>query len=170
MPHPAPWDAPRARAIVDDEIARARAFLGDDGPDATAMLPILRALQGAFGCVPADAVPLVADRLNVSKADVRGVITFYHDFHAEPGGRHELALCRAEACQARGSEALAAHLASAHGLTPDHTAGGVTLRTAYCLGNCALGPAALVDGARLVGRLDAARADALLDHLREGGP
>jgi formate dehydrogenase subunit gamma len=167
MSVPAPWDAARAAALVDAEIAHARAFLGDDGPDQTALLPILHALQHAFGFVPADAIPLVADRLNVSKADVRGVLSFYHDFRTTPPGRHEVALCRAEACQARGSEALAAHLAERHGLRPGETARGVSLKTAYCLGNCALGPAALIDGERLVGRLDADRADALVAALAE---
>jgi formate dehydrogenase subunit gamma len=155
---------PRARRR---RVAHARAFLGDDGTDQSALLPILHALQHAFGFVAADAIPLVADRVNVTKADVRGFLSFYHDFRTTPPGRHEIALCRADACQARGSEALAALLAERHGLRPGETTGDVSLKTAYCIGNCALGPAALIDGDRLVGRLDADRADALVAAFAE---
>lgn len=170
MHPPAPWDDKRAQQLIRQERARARAFLGDDGPDATALLPILHALQRTFGFVSADAVALVAHELNLSKAEVKGVVSFYKDFRTSPPGKHVVALCRAEACQARGSEALAAHLEQAHGLVPGATKAGVTLETTYCLGNCALGPTALVDDARLLGRLDAPRADALLAGLREEKP
>jgi formate dehydrogenase subunit gamma len=160
------WDSARAEALIAAEQAQAHAFYGDDGRGATAMLPILHALQEAFGFVPPDAVPLIAERLNVSKAEVRGVISFYHDFRDTPPGRHVIKLCRAEACQAMGSERTAAHLAQAHGLLPGATANSVTLQNVYCLGNCALGPAALVNSELLAG-VDEQAADALLARLQE---
>ncbi len=163
--HFAPWDAQRARTIIVAETEKARAFLGDDGPDATALLPILHALQHTFGFVSSEAVELVAHQLNLSRAEVKGVLTFYEDFRTHEPGAHRVALCRAEACQARGSESLAAHLAERHRLTPGSTSQGVTLESTYCLGNCALGPAALVDESKLVGRLDAQGIDRLIGAL-----
>src|SRR4051812_27720287 len=116
-------------ALADEIIARHK---GLEGP----LLPVLHALQHAFGHVPAEAVPLIALALNLSRADVHGVITFYHDFRQQPAGRHVLKLCRAEACQARGAEAIVRHaegrLAVAMGeTTPD---GRFTLEPIYCLG------------------------------------
>ncbi len=146
--------------MIANEVSNSRAFLGDDGPDATALLPILHVLQRTFGFIHADA-------LNLSKAEVKGVISFYRDFRTSPPGRHVVALCRAEACQARGSEALASHLERAHGLSAGATKHGVTLESTYCLGNCALGPAALVDEETLVGRLDLRSADQLIASLKE---
>jgi formate dehydrogenase subunit gamma len=163
----APWDAPRARSIIDEQTANARAFLGGDGPDASALLPVLHALQRTFGFVSREAVELIAHRLNLTKAEVKGVVSFYKDFRTAPPARHHLALCRAEACQARGSEALAAHLKAQHGLVPGVENADVSLETTYCLGNCALGPVALVDEERLVGTLDAAAVDSLVRSLKE---
>lgn len=163
----AAWNPEQARELIAHEVAQARTFLGDDGPDATALLPILHALQKRFGFIHADATALLADALNLSKAEVKGVISFYRDFRTTPPGRHVVALCRAEACQARGSEALASHLERAHGLKAGNTQNGVTLESTYCLGNCALGPAALVDESKLVGSLDARSADQLMASLKE---
>lgn len=163
----APWSSHLADQLIAAEMASARSFYGDDGAGATALLPILHALQQAFGHVPAEAVALIADRLNVSRADVRGVISFYHDFHDAPPAAHVLKLCRAEACQASGCERVAEHLAAAHGLHADATVGRITLKNVYCLGNCALGPAALVDGELLAG-FDERAADALVTRLQEG--
>ena len=119
------------------------------------MLPILHALQEAFGCVPEVAVPMVAEALNLTRAEVHGIVTFYHDFRREPPGRHVLKICRAEACQAAGCDALAAAAQSRLGIeigdtTPD---GRVTLEAVYCLGLCATAPSAMLDD-RVVGRLD----------------
>lgn len=164
-----PWDAAQAKALIDQERSRARAFLGDDGPDQTALLPILHALQHHFGSVPPQAIAVVAEALNLSKAEVKGVVSFYKDLRTSPPGAHVVALCRAEACQARGSEAVAAHLERSHGLAPGSTRRGVTLTSTYCLGNCALGPAALVDDTKLVGRLDLHAAAALVSALGAGG-
>lgn len=127
------------------------AHQGLEGP----LLPILHAIQAAFGYVPDSAIPQIAGALTLSKAEVHGVISFYHDFRSAPAGRHVLKLCRAEACQTVGADAVADRIKAALGIdwhetTPD---GRVTLEPVFCLGLCACGPAAMVDG-RLVGRCD----------------
>ena len=127
------------------------------------LLPLLHAVQEAFGYVDDAAVPAIAKALSLSRAEVHGVLTFYHDFRRQPAGRHVLRLCRAESCQSMGSEALAEGLKRRLGIefgdtTPD---GRITLESVYCLGNCALSPAAMLDG-RLHGRLDERRLDGLL--------
>lgn len=132
-----------------EEIVAAHAHL--EGP----LLPILHALQAEFGFIPRDAIPLVAHALNLTRAEVYGVVGFYHDFRDTPPGRHILKICRAEACQAMGANALAEavlkHFRIAWGETSVH---GVTIDAVYCLGFCSVAPAALVDGAPH-GRLDA---------------
>ena len=126
-------------------------------------LVILHALQEAFGYVPETAIPMVAQALNLSRAEVHGVFTFYHDFRHEPAGKHVLKLCRAEACQAAGGDALAARAEQKLGIKIGHTTPDkrVTLEPIYCLGLCATAPSAMLDG-RIVGRLDSARLDALM--------
>lgn len=131
------------------------------------MLPILHALQEEFGYVGAEAAPLIAEALNLSRAEVHGVITFYHDFRHEPAGRHILKLCRGEACQSMGSEALAHGFlakvgADWHKTTDD---GELTVEPIYCLGLCASSPAALLDG-EPIARLDAAALGAAVDEAR----
>ena len=128
-----------------------------------ALLPILHDLQHEFGWVPDDAVPLLAEALNISRAEVHGVLTFYHDFRREPAGKHVVKLCQAEACQSRGSRALTAHAEKHLGVTLGETTpdGQVTLEAIYCLGLCASGPSGLVDD-RPVARLDPARFDKLM--------
>jgi formate dehydrogenase subunit gamma len=128
-----------------------------------ATLVILHALQEAFGYVPEPAIPMVATALNLSRAEVYGVFTFYHDFRKQPAGRHILKLCRAEACQAAGGDALAARAEKQLGIALGGTTADerVTLEPIYCLGLCATAPSAMLDG-RLVGRLDEARIDALV--------
>jgi formate dehydrogenase subunit gamma len=132
-----------------------------------ATLPILHALQEVFGCVPAQAVPMIATALNLTRAEVHGVVSFYHDFRSAPPGRHVLRLCRAEACQSLGADAVAAHVRERLGVDwHDTTAdGAVTLQPVFCLGLCAVGPSALLDGAPLA-RLDDARIDAVLERVR----
>ena len=131
-----------------------------------ATLPILHALQEEFGHIDPQAVPLIAEALNVSRAEVHGTITFYHDFKTAPSPRHVIKLCRAEACQSLGCEAMVEELAHEHGIAVDgEPAGDVVVETVYCLGNCALGPSALVDG-ELIGRVDAARIAGLCQHER----
>ncbi len=133
-------------------------------------LPILHALQDAFGCVPEEAVPMVAEALNLSRAEIHGIVTFYHDFRREAPGRHVLKLCRAEACQSVGSDALAEHAHDRLGTTWGGTSvdGSVTIEPVFCLGLCACAPAAMLDG-RLIGRLDRERLDALLGEARRRG-
>jgi formate dehydrogenase subunit gamma len=152
-----PWGAERAAGIIAEHRGR-------EGP----LLLILHALQDTFGHVPEAAVRMVAEALNLTRAEVHGVVTFYHDFRREPPGRHVLKLCRAEACQAAGGDALAARAESKLGIkigntTPD---GRVTLEAVYCLGLCATAPSAMLDG-RVVGRLDAPRLTALLTEAQE---
>jgi formate dehydrogenase subunit gamma len=132
---------------------------GMDGP----ALPILHAIQEALGHVPEAAVPVVAEALNISRAEMHGIVTFYHDFRHEPAGRRRLKLCRAEACQAAGGHALAERVRARLGLDFGETSadGKVTLEAVYCLGLCATAPAAMLDG-RPMGRLGAERADALV--------
>ncbi len=152
-----------ASQIIGREIEAARAFLGEESANGSALLPILHALQEEFGFVSPDLTAQIAEALNISRAEVRGVISFYHDFRSAPAGRKIVRLCRAEACQAMGSERLARHFEKTHGLRPGETTpdGALTLESVYCLGNCALGPAALV-GEELAGRMNEARIDAIM--------
>jgi len=127
-----------------------------------ALLPILHGVQGALGYVPKDAVPIIAKSLNLSRAEVHGVISFYHWYRTEKPGEHVLHLCRAEACQAVGGRALEAHVKTTLGIDFHETTadGRYTLEPAYCLGNCAVGPSLMIDGA-LKGRVTADRFDRL---------
>lgn len=147
-----PFSAERAAQIIAEHKDR-------EGP----LLPILHALQKEFGYIDQAAEPMIGDALNISRAEVHGVFTFYHDFRSEPAGRHVLKLCRAEACQAAGADALAARaqarLDVAFGGTT--TDGRVTLEPVYCLGLCSVSPSAMIDG-RIVGRLDDKKLDALV--------
>lgn len=127
------------------------------------LLPALQEEQRRAGCVAAAAVPALAERFNLSQAEVHGVVHFYHDFSQQPKGKHVLRVCRAEACQAMQAEQLIVHLQQRLGIglgqtTPD---GACTLEAVYCLGNCALSPAVMLDE-RLHGRVSPARADQLL--------
>lgn len=148
-----PWDAGRAAAIVETH----RHLRGN-------LLPILHALQEEFGCIDEEAVPLLAQELNLSRADVHGVVSFYHDFRRTRPGRHIVKVCRAEACQSMEADGLVEHLQKRLrvDLGDTTTDGTFTLEPVFCLGNCALAPAMMVDGA-LHGRVSPARADAILD-------
>ena len=144
-------------------IARGQAIIAAHAQLQGATLPILHALQAAFGYVPDAAVPLIAEALNLSRAEIFGCLTFYHDFRRAPAGRRVVKLCRAEACQAVGADALHAEIKGRlgvdwHGTTRD---GAVTLEPVFCLGLCANGPAALVDDMP-VARLDVAGLEAAL--------
>ena len=147
-----PWSAEEASAIIAAEASR------EGG-----LIPILHELQATFGHVPDDAVPIVAKILNLSRAEVHGVVTFYHDFKNAAQGKHVLKICRAEACQARGGEAIAERAENKLGIafgetTPDKR---VTLEATYCLGLCACGPSAMLNGA-VIARVDNAKLDSLL--------
>lgn len=151
------------RSAVLDACARLKTLPG-------ALLPILHAVQAVLGFVPKDAVPLVARELNQSIAEVHGVLSFYHYFRKERGGRHVLFLCRAEACQAQGGVGLESH--AKHSLGIDYHAttsdGAIRLEPVYCLGNCALGPSMMIDD-QLQGRVTKQRFDALVGQLRANG-
>lgn len=161
------------RSIADDatntgDYAAAVARLIEEiGGEQTALLPILHALQGEFGYIDDLMVPAVASALNISRADVHGVVTFYHDFRRQPVGRHRVRLCRAESCQARGAAAIERIATERLGLRIGETSadGRVTLDAVYCLGLCATGPNAMVDDVP-VSRLDPTTLDRLLGDLR----
>jgi formate dehydrogenase subunit gamma len=135
-------------------------FAAHGGKDG-ALLPILHDIQHALGYVPEDAVPLIAKELNLSRAEVHGVITYYHHFRQTPPGRHVVQVCCAEACQANGSEALAAHAAKR---LQD---GDVTIEPVYCLGLCSIGPAVAIDETELHAQVTPQKFDALMRKLGE---
>jgi formate dehydrogenase subunit gamma len=148
------------RAAVLGACARLRTLPG-------ALLPILHAVQAALRFIPKDAVPLIASELNLSIAEVHGVVSFYHYFLKERPGRHVVHVCRAEACQALGGAALEAHAKAALGVDYHATTsdGAITLEPVYCLGNCALGPSVMIDEA-LQGRVTPQRFDTLIATIR----
>jgi len=157
-----PAFTPDMAGVVQDVLARRAA---DDG----ALLPILHELQDRIGHVPAQAVQDIAQALNLSRAEVHGVVTYYHHFRDRPAGRHVVQICRAEACQSMGADALMAHAelrlgCPSHGTTAD---GEVTLEPVFCLGLCASSPALTVDG-EVHARVTPRRFDALMAELRSG--
>jgi formate dehydrogenase subunit gamma len=156
MTKPPPDLASRIAAIL-------RAHEGVEGP----LLPILHDVQAEWGHIPREALPLIAEALNLTRAEVHGVMSFYHDFREDPAGRHVLKLCRAEACQAMGADRVADHAKGVLGIDWHQTTrdGAITLEPIFCLGLCACAPAALVDG-RVVGRVDEARVEALIAGVR----
>jgi formate dehydrogenase subunit gamma len=147
------WDADRA-------IGRIRELERLPG----ALLPILHALQEEFGYVDRSAIPLIAEALNISHAEVHGVISFYHDFRHAPAGRHVLKMCRAESCQSMGCDSVIQHVLGRLGVKLGETTTdqNFTVEPVYCLGNCALSPAVMLDG-KLYGRVSAEVADFLID-------
>jgi formate dehydrogenase subunit gamma len=150
------------RSTVLDACERLKSVPG-------ALMPILHAVQDALGYVPKDSVPLIARSLNLTIAEVHGVLSFYHYFRKTPAGRHVVHLCRAEACQAVGAVELEAHAKQTLGIDFHATSadGQITLEPVYCLGNCSLGPSVMVD-AKLHGRVSAARFDELMRRARAG--
>ncbi|MBB4218058.1 MULTISPECIES: formate dehydrogenase subunit gamma [Rhizobium] len=150
-----------------DIAARTRAIVADlrflEGP----LLPILHEVQQEFGYVPQEAMPVIAEELNLSRAEVHGVVTFYHDYRDHPAGRHVLKLCRAEACQSMGGDGLAERVKMLLGIDFHQTTldGGVTLEPVYCLGLCACAPAAMLDG-EVYGRIDDQMAAELVAEAR----
>ena len=142
-----------------EEIVAAHAHL--EGP----LLPIVHAMQAVFGFIPRDAVPIVAHVLNLTRAEVYGVVSFYHDFREAPAGRRVVKLCRAEACQAMGGVALADAVLTHFGIGWGETSadGAVTIDPVYCLGFCSVAPAALVDG-EPHGRVEAPHLIAMAEH------
>jgi formate dehydrogenase subunit gamma len=151
-----PFDMSAVEAII----AQRKAMPG-------AMLPILHGIQGAVGYIPSEVVPLIAQELNVSRAEVHGVITYYHHFRQTPPGRHVVQICRAEACQAMGGDALAAHAKAALACDFHETSGdgAFSLEPVYCLGQCACGPAIMI-GDDLHARVSSDKFNRLLDAKR----
>ena len=143
-----------AEAPEKDLSALISEHSGGEGP----LLPLLHAIQSEYGHIPQSAIALIADELNLTKAEVHGVVTFYHDFRERPAGKHVIKICRAEACQAVGGASLADRILARLGLDWGGTTanGAVTVEAVYCLGLCACAPAAMVDG-KVVGRIDDAR-------------
>lgn len=148
--------ASRTNAIIDE-------MKSLEGP----LLPILHGIQDEFGYVPREALPVIASGLNLSRAEVYGVVSFYHDYRKEPAGRHVLKLCQAESCQSMGSDAVAARLKQLLGIDFHQTTsdGAVTLEPVYCLGLCACSPAAMLDG-EVIGRIDAEKIDEIVAEVR----
>ncbi|MBB4479355.1 formate dehydrogenase subunit gamma [Rhizobium etli] len=150
-----------------DIAARTRSIVADlrflEGP----LLPILHQVQQEFGYVPQQALPVIAEELNLSRAEVHGVMSFYHDYRDHPAGRHVLKLCRAEACQSMGGDALAERIKALLGIDFHQTTldGSVTLAAVYCLGLCACGPSAMLDG-EVYGRVDEQMAMELVAEAR----
>jgi formate dehydrogenase subunit gamma len=144
------------RLVVLDVTGRLKDLPG-------ALLPVLHGIQDALGYVPEAAVPLIAREMNLSRADVHGVISFYHYFRQRPAGKHVIHLCRAESCQAMGAVTLEKHVKQRLGVDFHETTkdGQYTLEPVYCLGNCACSPAMMVDG-ELKGRVTPERFDAWL--------
>jgi formate dehydrogenase subunit gamma len=137
---------------------------------AGALLPILHGIQDALGYVPPDAVPIIAHELNLTRAEVHGVVTFYHDFRSEEPGRHVVRVCQAESCQALGGVALTEYIKKRlavdfHGTTANRS---VTLEPVYCLGNCACSPAVMVDG-EVYGRVTVDRFEEILNESEARG-
>ncbi|HMM07949.1 MAG TPA: formate dehydrogenase subunit gamma [Paracoccus solventivorans] len=162
-----PPNTPPIAALTGEPLERLQAIitrhLGDEGP----LLPILHDVQAEWGMIPEAAQPVIAEALGMSRAEIHGVVSFYHDFRQEPAGRHVLRLCRAEACQSMGADALAEQVRRALGLdwhetTPD---GRLTLEPVFCLGLCACGPSAQLDD-RLVGRATTEKLVALAGGVR----
>ena len=132
-----------------------------------ALIPILHGIQEELGYVPEDAVPIIATELNLTRAEVHGVVTFYHDFRSHPAGRHIVKVCQAESCQAAGSVKMTEHAKKVldidfHQTTADRSC---TLEPVYCLGNCALSPSVMVDN-EVFGRVDEQRFDEILEEIR----
>ena len=155
--------------LPEETAARVRAVIAERKDMPGALLPVLHGIQEALGYIPEDAVPLIAHELNLSRAEVHGVISFYHHFRTQRAGRHVVQICRAEACQALGARALEAHAKKTLGVDFHETTedGAITLEAVYCLGNCGCGPSVLVDDDELHARMTPDAFDALVRAARE---
>jgi formate dehydrogenase subunit gamma len=163
-----PVSAPRD--LLPPEVSlKVRAALDANRDRPGALLPVLHAVQDSVGYVPDDAIPLIAHDLNQTRAEVYGVLTFYHDFRRHPPGRHVVRICRAEACQSLGARALEAHAKKTLGIDFHETTmdGAITLEAVYCLGNCGCGPSMLVDPDTLHARVTPEAFDTIVGELRE---
>ena len=150
-------------SLPSEQVATVRRIVAQHRERPGPLIEILHDVQAAFGYVPAAAVPVVAEELNLSRAEVHGVVTFYHFFRRSPPGAHTVSLCQAESCQSMGAETLAQHARRRLGIDFHETTadGRFSLEPIYCLGNCACSPAAMIDG-RLYGRVTPEAFDALI--------
>lgn len=158
-------------AIMSTDAAKQIKEIIDDLRDLEgALLPILHAIQESLGYIPKDAVETIAQELHLSRAEVHGVISFYHDFRNEPGGTHTVQICRAEACQAVGARQLENHAKLALGVNLGGTTkdGAISLEPVYCLGNCSCGPSIRIDD-QVHARVDSRRFDELVGALSANG-
>jgi len=151
------------KSLPTEELETVRRIVADMKNRPGPLIEVLHAVQAALGYVPAAAVPIVAEALNLSRAEVHGVVTFYHFFRETPPGKHTVHICRAEACQSMGANALVAHARKRLGVDFHETTrdGVFSLEPVFCLGNCALSPAAMIDG-QLYGRVTPERFDQLV--------
>lgn len=154
-----------ARQGIDKETTSE--YVRQYGGKAEMLVQILQAIVMRHGWVPEETIRQLADQLNLSRADVYGVVNFYHDFRTEPPGERIVKICQAEACQAMGSRALTDHARRSLGTDLHGTNENVTLEPVYCLGNCACAPAVMIDG-RTHGRVTPGRFDELVTELKEG--
>lgn len=152
---------------VKYDAAIATEIINGFGARPEMLVQILHAFIARYSFISETAIRQIAGELNLSRADVHGVVSFYHDFRTEPPGKHVVKICQAEACQAMGSRNLTAHAQSSLGTTLNATSpdGEITLEPVYCLGNCACSPAIMIDG-RVHGRVDNDRFDALVTSCR----
>ena len=149
--------------MLPNEIDTIHRIVADMKDRPGPLIEILHSVQAALGYVPSDAVPIIAEVLNLSRAEVHGVVTFYHFFRETPPGRHTVSICRAEACQSMGADGLVEHAKRRLGVNFHETTadGTFSLEPVFCLGNCACSPAAMIDG-RLYGRVTPERFDELV--------
>jgi len=154
--------------LTQDENAAISALIAQHKDRSGALLPLLHAIQDTIGYVPESAYAPISKALALSVAEVHGVVTFYHHFRTHKAGRHVMQVCRAESCQSMGSEALEAHAKQCLGVDYHQTSadGAVTLEPVYCLGNCALSPAVMMDD-EIYGRVSSADLDALISEARK---
>jgi len=133
-----------------------------------ALLPVLHGIQEQLGFVPEEAIPIIASEMNITRAEVHGVVTFYHDFRREAPGRHVVKICQAESCQAAGSDALTAFVKRRLGVDFHQTTADrlCTLEPVFCLGNCSLSPSVMVDK-EVYGRVNAERFEDILQEAKE---
>jgi len=152
------------KALSPSEIETVRRIVAEMRERPGPLIEVLHGIQNDLGFIPPAAVAVIADALNLSRAEVHGVITFYHYFRSAPPGRHTVEICRAESCQAMGAEALLEHAERRLGVGLDETTAdrAISLRPVYCLGNCACSPAVMIDG-ELYGRVTPERLDELID-------
>lgn len=161
------WRLVLTNSLTPQTFTKIEAHIATHKNRAGALLPLLHAIQDDIGYVPEEAYLPISKALALSVAEVHGVVTFYHHFRRHPAGKHILQVCRAESCQAMGSEKLEAHIKSTLGIDYHQTTqdGSITLEPVYCLGNCACSPAVMMDD-EVYGRMNAEKVAELVKEAR----